>query len=71
MAGKVLLVYGGGSIKRNGIYDTLMPLLKEGVKQTEVEGKGRMLPGHLQQSRAQALDEDDKGHHQIQIPLLG
>ena len=26
---KVLLVYGGGSIKRNGIYDTAMGLLKE------------------------------------------
>jgi len=29
IASKILLVYGGGSIKRNGIYDTLLPLLKE------------------------------------------
>lgn len=27
---KVLLVYGGGSIRRNGIYDTVTSLLKEG-----------------------------------------
>ena len=29
---RVLLVYGGGSIKRNGIYDTICDLLKkEGI----------------------------------------
>ena len=26
---KILLVYGGGSIKRTGLYDTLMSLLKD------------------------------------------
>jgi NADP-dependent alcohol dehydrogenase len=26
---KILLVYGGGSIKRNGIYDTVIEALKE------------------------------------------
>lgn len=35
----VLLVYGGGSIKRNGIYDTIVPVLKkEGLIVTELSG---------------------------------
>lgn len=35
----VLLVYGGGSIKRNGIYDTIVSLLKkEGFIVTELSG---------------------------------
>lgn len=36
---KVLLVYGGGSIKRNGIYDTVTKLLKEnGMEVFELPG---------------------------------
>lgn len=36
---KVLLVYGGGSIKRNGIYDTVTSLLKEnGIEVFELSG---------------------------------
>ena len=36
---KVLLVYGGGSIKRNGIYDTAMKILGDaGVSVTELSG---------------------------------
>ncbi|MCJ8008969.1 iron-containing alcohol dehydrogenase [Lederbergia wuyishanensis] len=36
---KVLLVYGGGSIKRNGLYDDVMALLKEiGIKTFELSG---------------------------------
>lgn len=36
---KVLLVYGGGSIKRNGIYDKAMSILKEaGLSVTELSG---------------------------------
>ena len=39
IASKILLVYGGGSIKRNGIYDTLLPLLKEeGIEVHELSG---------------------------------
>ena len=39
IATKILLVYGGGSIKRNGIYDTLLPLLKEaGIEVYERSG---------------------------------
>ncbi|KAB7666456.1 iron-containing alcohol dehydrogenase [Bacillus sp. B1-b2] len=30
---KILVVYGGGSIKRNGLYDNVMQLLKEGNKE--------------------------------------
>lgn len=36
---KVLLVYGGGSIKRNGIYDSAMQILKDaGVSAYELSG---------------------------------
>ncbi|MGN0650645.1 MAG: iron-containing alcohol dehydrogenase [Oscillospiraceae bacterium] len=36
---KALLVYGGGSIKKNGIYDTAMSILKDaGVAVTELSG---------------------------------
>ena len=36
---KVLLVYGGGSIKRNGLYDQAMRILKEsGLSVTELPG---------------------------------
>jgi alcohol dehydrogenase YqhD (iron-dependent ADH family) len=36
---KVLLVYGGGSIKKNGIYDRVMEILKRAEKEvTEVSG---------------------------------
>ena len=36
---KVLLVYGGGSIKKNGIYDTVIAALKEADKEvTELSG---------------------------------
>ena len=36
---KVLLIYGGGSIKKNGIYDTVMSALKEAGKDvTELSG---------------------------------
>ena len=36
---RVLLVYGGGSIKRNGIYDTICDLLKkEGIAFWELSG---------------------------------
>jgi len=36
---KVLMVYGGGSIKRNGIYDKAMEILKEaGLSVTELSG---------------------------------
>ena len=36
---KVLLVYGGGSIKRNGIYDAAMKILKEaGLTVEELSG---------------------------------
>ena len=36
---RVLIVYGGGSIKRNGIYDTLLPLLTaEGIEVVELSG---------------------------------
>ena len=36
---KVLLVYGGGSIKRNGIYDKAVSILKEnGIKYWELPG---------------------------------
>ena len=36
---KVLLVYGGGSIKRNGIYDTALKILGDaGVTVTEMSG---------------------------------
>lgn len=36
---KVLLVYGGGSIKRNGIYDTALKILEDaGVTVTELSG---------------------------------
>lgn len=36
---RVLLVYGGGSIKKNGIYDTVTTLLKEnGFSYTELSG---------------------------------
>ena len=36
---KVLLVYGGGSIKKNGIYDTVITALKEAGKEvTELSG---------------------------------
>ena len=37
----VLLVYGGGSIKKNGIYDDVMAILKECGK-TVVEDSGVM-----------------------------
>ena len=30
---KVLLVYGGGSIKKNGIYDSVVGILKDGGKE--------------------------------------
>ncbi|MGV2795102.1 iron-containing alcohol dehydrogenase, partial [Clostridium perfringens] len=36
---KVLLVYGGGSIKRSGLYDRVMALLQEiGAEVTELSG---------------------------------
>ncbi|HEY2492190.1 MAG TPA: iron-containing alcohol dehydrogenase [Paenibacillus sp.] len=36
---KVLLVYGGGSIKRSGLYDNVLSILKEiGVEVTELSG---------------------------------
>ena len=36
---KVLLVYGGGSIKKNGLYDTVTELLKEnGLEIFELAG---------------------------------
>ena len=36
---KALLVYGGGSIKKNGIYDTALKILKDvGVAVTELSG---------------------------------
>lgn len=35
---KVMLVYGGGSIKKNGIYDDVMALLKENGKQVFEDG---------------------------------
>lgn len=35
---KVMLVYGGGSIKKNGIYDDVMVLLKENGKQVFEDG---------------------------------
>ena len=36
---KVLVVYGGGSIKRNGLYDELLPLLKKiGMEVHELSG---------------------------------
>lgn len=36
---KVLLVYGGGSIKRNGLYDQVISIFKEiGVEYTELSG---------------------------------
>lgn len=39
VASRILLVYGGGSIKRNGIYDALMPLLQEaGIEVVELSG---------------------------------
>ncbi|MEA4920853.1 MAG: iron-containing alcohol dehydrogenase [Clostridiaceae bacterium] len=39
VASRVLLVYGGGSIKKNGIYDALMPLLKDaGIEVFELSG---------------------------------
>ena len=38
-ASKVLLVYGGGSIRRNGIYDALLPLLaRAGIEVCELSG---------------------------------
>lgn len=30
---KVMLIYGGGSIKRNGIYDKVISILKEASKE--------------------------------------
>ena len=39
VASRILLVYGGGSIKRSGIYDALMPLLQEaGIEVVELSG---------------------------------
>ncbi|MCQ2191584.1 MAG: iron-containing alcohol dehydrogenase [Paludibacteraceae bacterium] len=39
LAKKVLLVYGGGSIKRNGVYDDVMASLKEnGIASVELQG---------------------------------
>lgn len=39
VAKKVLLAYGGGSVKRIGIYDTLVALLdKQGIKYVELSG---------------------------------
>ena len=39
IADKVLLVYGGGSVKRSGIYDTFTALLKkEGIAWEELSG---------------------------------
>ena len=36
---RVLLVYGGGSIKRSGLYDSVMKILGEaGLKVTELSG---------------------------------
>lgn len=35
---KVMLIYGGGSIKKNGIYDDVMALLKENGKQVFEDG---------------------------------
>ena len=36
---KVLLVYGGGSIKKNGIYDTAMSILEKAeIKVLELSG---------------------------------
>ena len=35
---KIMLVYGGGSIKKNGIYDDVMALLKENGKQVFEDG---------------------------------
>lgn len=42
---KVLLVYGGGSIKRNGLYDSLMKLLNE--NDFEVVEMGESNPIHV------------------------
>ena len=33
---KVVLIYGGGSIKKNGIYDRVMEILKENDKMREL-----------------------------------
>ena len=40
-ADTILLAYGGGSIKRNGVYDEIMDILKKGGK-TVVEFSGIM-----------------------------
>lgn len=37
-APKVMLTYGGGSIKRNGIYDKVMKILKDAGKTVAEEG---------------------------------
>ncbi len=57
---KVLLVYGGGSIKRNGLYDEVMKMLGEiGAEVAELPGGGaeparldrKKRGGHLQEGR--------------------
>lgn len=45
----ILLAYGGGSIKRNGVYDEITGILK-GAGKTIVEFSGIYVQPHLRQS---------------------
>ena len=50
MGVKVLLAYGGGSIKKNGIYDEIVSLLKEENKEV-IEFNGIMSNPHIKKCK--------------------
>lgn len=56
----VALVYGGGSIKRNGIYDKVMAILKEADKEvTEISG---VMSNPTSDKLAEGIEIARKGH---------
>ena len=62
---RVLLTYGGGSIKRNGIYDDVMTALKATGKEV-IE-----LPGVMPNPTAQKLREGAKIARENDVDLIG
>lgn len=46
---KVLIAYGGGSIKRSGLYDRIMAVLKEAGVQVFAARRGTKPPPHHRQ----------------------
>jgi len=61
---KVLLVYGGGSIKKNGIYDQVIQILKDNKKMVSE------VPGVMPNPTAEKLYEGCKAARENQVDLI-